>query len=149
MTTSDLRGKGASDKGTPALAELHTRLLDTIAGYDKVLEKAQPEFTAIAAEFRSLHVRQAERVAKMLRAAGHEPPKDGSFFGRVNRAVVELRSWFDDISTNIMDALVAGEKHVLEAFDDAITATTVPGNAEVLRQERADLVALLDRYAPE
>ncbi len=136
------------DPEVAALAELHTRQLDTIAGYDKVLEKAEPAFRPVAAEFRALHIRQAAAVAEMLEGDGHDPSQDGSFFAHVNRAVVEIRSWFDEISDTIMDALVNGEKHVLEAYDQAIDAVTVCAERKrVLAEHRAELALLLARHA--
>lgn len=137
-----------ADRETEALAELHTRLIDTIAGYDKVLEKAEPEFKPVAAEFRALHIRHAAAVAEMLASDGHDPEQDGSVFGTVNRAVVELRSWFDAISHNILDALANGETHVLEAFDEAIGAcVSCPERQRILAEQRAELALLLDRHA--
>jgi len=129
------------------LAELHTRLIDTHAGHDKLVEKAEPAFVGIARDFRSLHREQARRVAAMLSALGHDPAGDGSLFGAVNRAVVEVRSWFDEIGHNVMDALVQGEKHVLEAFDAAIAASPSPVRKSILEQMRGELVLLLDRHA--
>ena len=134
---------------TDRLAELHTRLLDTIAGLDAVLEKAEPEFVSIARDFRTLHDRHAQAVAAMLTEDGHDPAADGSFFGHVNRAVVAVRSWFDDISTNIMDALVEGEKHVLDAYDSVLEMTPEGTRRQTLTEQRTELVALLDRHATE
>jgi hypothetical protein len=134
---------------TAALAELHTRQRDTIDGFDTILEKAEPEFRPIAAEFRALHIRQAATVATMLEADGHDPSQDGSVFGTVNKAVVTLRSWFDDISVNIMEQVVNGEKHVLDAYDDALTYATDPERRRLLGEHRAELVALLDHHASD
>jgi hypothetical protein len=66
----------------------------------------------------------------------------------VNRAVVEIRSWFDEIGHNVMDALVQGERNVLEAFDDAIVASPNPERLAILDQMRVELVRLLQRHAP-
>ena len=130
-----------------ALVELHTRLLDTIEGFDSILDKAEPEFRPVAADFRALHIRQSQTVARMLRAMGHDPDQDGSIFGAVNSAAVAARSWYEKISTNIMDALVQGEKHVLEAYNGAIEKAASPDRERVLRADRAALVALLDLHA--
>lgn len=137
-----------SDDERVRLADLYTCLIDTLQGYEKVVEKAEPEFVGTAEAFRVLHQGQAERVAAMLADLGHTTKEEGSFFGMVNRAVVEVRSWFDDIGHNVMDALVSGERNVLEAFDDAIVATTHPERLAILDQMRGDLVALLHRHAP-
>lgn len=130
------------------LADLHTRLIDTLAGYDKVIEKAEPEFVGVAEEFRRLHQGQVERIAAMLAALGQDTEHKGSLFGMVNRAAVEVRSWFDDIGHNVMDALVQGEQHVLEGFDEAIAASPSPERIAVLEQMRGELIQLLQRHAP-
>jgi hypothetical protein len=131
-----------------ALAELRTQHLDTLAGYDKLLEIAEPEFRQIAADFRALHIRHSELLAALLIAEGHDPSQDGSIFGRVNRAVLVLRAWFDDISTNLWDALVEGEMRVLEATDEAIEAALDLRQRRVLLEMRVELVTLLERHAP-
>lgn len=130
-----------------ALAELDTRLVDTLAGFDKVIEKAEPGFRPVAAEFRALHIRQRAAVATVLDSLGHDPDADGSAFGTVNRAVVTLRSWFDSIDHSIMDALVQGEKHVLEAYDNAIACAPDAAHRRMLTDDRRALVDLLDRHA--
>jgi len=132
---------------TDALVELHTRLLDTIQGFDTILEKSEPEFKPVAAEFRALHIHQAATVASMLETDGHDPSRDGSMFGSVNKMVVTVRSWFDDISVNIMDSVVHGEKHVLEAYDNALPHASDAERRRQLDEDRAALVALLDRHA--
>ncbi len=136
------------DAGTEALAELHTRLEDTIAGFDKVVEKAEEDFRAIAIEFKALHARHARAVAEMLVKDGHDPAQDGSIFGAVNRGLVEIRSWFDDIGINMMDALVQGEKHVLEGFEQAIAESDLPERRAALNRMREEQIALMDRHCP-
>jgi len=132
---------------TAALAELHTRLLDTIAGFDKAIEKAEPGFEGIARDFRSLHISHSAAISEMLAHDGHDPAQDGSIFGAVNRSLVEIRSWFDRIDTNIMDALINGEKHVLEAFDSAIEKAQGTERGAALAAMRDAQIALLDRHA--
>ncbi len=135
------------DDAADALSELDTRLVDTIKGYDKVAEKAEPSFRPVAAEFRALHIRQRAKVATMLETLGHDPDADGSIFGTVNKAVVEARSWFDDIDKGVMEALVNGEKHVLEAYANAIGSAIDPEHRGTLLTDRDALLSLLDRHA--
>ena len=127
---------------------MHTRLEDTIAGFDKVVEKAEPEFRLIAVDFKAMHTRHAAAVADMLVQDGHDPAQDGSVFGVVNRGLVEVRSWFDDIGINMMDALVQGEKHVLDGYEQAIAATALPERREALNMMREAQIALMDRHCP-
>lgn len=129
------------------LQDLHTLLIDTIAGYDKVLEKAEPEFVGIAEAFRGVHVTQAERVAALATAMGGETDDDGSFFGTVNRSVIEIRSWFDDIGHNILDALADGEQRVIDSIDAAIEASPSVERRGVLQQMRSEITLLLGRHA--
>lgn len=129
-----------------ALVELHTRLIDTLEGYDALTERAEPDFRSIAEEFQTLHRKHEAGVARLLASLGHDPGGDGSVFGTVNRAVVALRSWFDDIGHNVLDALVQGEKHVLEGFDEAIAASPSIERRGVLEAMRGELTALLARY---
>jgi len=133
---------------TAALAELHTRLLDTIAGFNKVIEKAEPDFLPIAKDFRAMHLRHARAIEEMLARDGHDPARDGSIFGAVNRGLVEVRSWFDTIGTNMMDPLVQGEKHVLDAYDDAIAKTAQSARKSALGAMRDAQIALMDRHCP-
>lgn len=118
-----------------------------VAACDKLLDVAEPEFVVIVREFRQLHVRQADLVAAMLTEDGHAYSPNASIFGRVNRAVTVVRAWFDDISTNMIDALVAGEKHLIEALDAAISNMADGGRRRTLAQSRAELVALIERHA--
>lgn len=139
----------ATDTETKHLIELHTRLRDTIDGFDAILDKAEPEFRPVAAEFRALHIRQADAVATMLDQDGHDTSKDGSMFGTVNKAVVTVRSWFDDISVNIMEQVVNGEKHVLEAYDEALPKAADPERKRILSEHRSELMALLTRHTTD
>jgi len=132
--------------GTEALAELHTRLEDTIAGFDKVVEKAEPGFRAIAVDFKELHMRHARAVVAMLVEDGHDPAQDGSVFSTVNRSLIELRSWFNDIDRTMMDQLVQGEKHVLDAYEQAIEAVHPAGRRMALAEMRDAQIALMDRH---
>ena len=131
------------------LQDLHTRLVDTVAGYDKLVEKSEPEFVGIAEEFRDLHRTQAERVLAMLHGLGGEPDAEGSMMGTVNRAVVEVRSWFDDIGHTVIDALVDGEKRVLEDFKTAKAASPSVERRGMLDQMCGEITMLLHRHAPD
>ena len=131
------------------LVDLHIRLVDTLSGYDKVIEKAEPEFLGVAEAFRSLHQSHCDRVAVLLAGLGEEGRDEGSMIGTVNRAAVEIRSWFDDIGHNVMDALVDGEEQVLAAFRTAIEASPSPERRGVLQQMQGELEALLREHVPD
>ena len=138
-----------SDEEVSKLKDLHASLVDTREGCDKMVEKAEADFVAVAADFRSLHQLQAERVRAILSAMGEDPGAEGgTVMGSVNRAVVEVRSWFDDIGHNVVEALADGEKRLLQDFEAAIAASPSVERRGMLDRMRGEIVTLLQRHAP-
>lgn len=134
----------AAPDATNTLRSLQTRTADALAGYVKMVEKAEPAFRPVADRFRSLHDRHNAALSAMLIRHGAEPDADGSFMGTVNQAVVSLRALFDEIDEDVMDNIRDGENHVLTAFDDAMTATGMPpADVTELRDMRDELASLL------
>lgn len=134
----------AAPDATDALRSLQTRTADALAGYVKMVEKAEPEFRPVAERFRSLHDHHNAALSAMLIRHGAEPDLDGSFMGSVNKAVVSMRALFDEIDEDVMDNIRDGENHVLTAFDDAMTATGMPpADVTELRDMRDELASLL------
>jgi hypothetical protein len=130
------------------IAEAHTRVLDTVSGFRKVVEKAQPEFRPVADAFLAMHVRHEGELAAHLRKCGREPGEDGSFFGTVNRAVIEMRSWFEDVTESIMDRVAQGELHVLDAYKAARDAGQNPDTDLLLTRHMAEIDALMRKHTP-
>lgn len=134
----------AAPRAAEALAALHTRTIDALAGYETMVGKAEPEFRPVAESFRDLHARHAARLGALVRAHGGRPDEDGSFMATVNRAVVSIRALFDEIDDDVMDQIRSGERHVLDAFDEAIAADPHAAHVaelEMMRRELADLLA--------
>lgn len=129
--------------GLDALADLHTRSVDALAGYETMVEKAEPDFRDVAERFRSIHARHAAALAEMLVQAGGDPEDGGSLMGSVNKAVVGMRAFFDEIDAGVIDQIRSGERHVLEAFDAAIAAAQ-PADQSHLIGMRAELQGALD-----
>ena len=135
---------GAAPDAVDELLTLQRRTADVLAGYQTMVDKAEPAFRPVVERFRALHDRQNVALSGMLVRHGHEPDADGSFMGTVNRAVVSLRALFDDIDADVMDSIRDGENHVLSAFDDAITAAGMPpADVTALRDMRDELTVLL------
>ena len=146
MTPTDAEGEApfAAPDAAEALRTLQTRTADALAGYVKMVEKAEPEFRPVAERFRAIHDRHNAALSAMLIRHGVEPDADGSFMGTVNKAVVSMRALFDEIDEDVMDSIRDGENHVLTAFDDAITATGMPpADVTELRDMRDELTVLL------
>jgi uncharacterized protein (TIGR02284 family) len=127
-----------------ALMTLYDRTLDSVKGYAKMVEKAEPSFRDTAAQFHALHVGHAGELARMLADLGLEADADGTFMGTVNQAVVTFRAFFDDIDDDVMDQIRSGEDWVLKAFDAAIAEQDGTEASLRLREMQAELSALLE-----
>ncbi len=125
------------------LETLHTRSVDVLAGFETMVTKAEPEFRPIAERFRSLHQRQIGEITAMLMAAGRRPDADGSFMSTVNRAVVSVRAFVDEIDADILKQVQSGEQHVLDAYADALAQPQSPADAARLAEMRQELATLL------
>lgn len=135
-----------TDQARPSndhLRALHTRIVDAKAGFDVMVDKAEPGFRDVAVSFRDMHERHAGAVADMLHG---DVDADGSIMGTVNKAMVSLRAWFDDIDEDIMDQVRQGEAHVLDAFRTAEQHSSQGDEARLIAL-RAELEDLLDRTA--
>jgi hypothetical protein len=129
--------------GATALIALYERTLDSVKGFAKMVEKAEPSFRQTAERFRALHARQADELARLLADLGIDADADGSFMGMVNEAVVAFRAFFDDIDEDVMDQVRSGEGWVLKAFDAAIAEQGAAMPTAKLREMQAELTDLL------
>lgn len=146
MMTTPEEGEApfAAPDAADALLTLQTRTADALAGYVTMVDKAEPDFRPVAERFRAIHDRHNTALTAMLIRHGVEPDADGSFMGTVNKAVVSLRALFDEIDEDVMDSIRDGENHVLEAFEEAITASGMPpADVTQLRDMRDELTVLL------
>lgn len=126
-----------------ALIALYDRVVDSVKGYDKMVEKAEPAFRDTADRFRTLHARHAQDLQQLFSVLDIETDADGSFMGTVNQTVVTFRAFFDDIDEDVMDQVRSGEDWVLKAFEDAIAEQDSAGAGPKLRAMQAELIDLL------
>ena len=137
----------SDQRSIDALVALHTRITDSRAGFNKMLETAEPEFSPTVQRFCDLHTRHAAMVAAMLATKGYMVDAEGSLMGTINRAVVAVRSFFDDVDADLMTAIRDGEHHVLSAFAEAIAQPLTPDDVTRLSYMRDELVTLLQKPA--
>lgn len=143
---ADNQRSNPDDDRLDLIAKVHTRVLDTISGFDKLVEKAEPEFKPTAQSFLVAHSRHETVLAAYLAQCGREPDEDGSFIGTLNRAVIEARSWFEDVDKDILDRVADGERQLLETYAEARDAgQTVEANA-ILTQQMAEIEDLLRQF---
>ncbi|MES2666667.1 MAG: DUF2383 domain-containing protein [Pseudomonadota bacterium] len=136
--------EGAEPQAHEAAADLHTRTVDALKGYARMLEKAEPTFRPVVQRFHDLHSRHATALAAIVAALGGTVDADGSFMGTINQTVVSLRAFFDEIDEDVMDSVRSGEDHVLKAFDGALEFGLPPDHEAAIVAMRDELVALLD-----
>ena len=137
----------ASGFDPSALSDLHDLTVDTVAGFATMVEKAEPGFRATAEQFRTLHAAHAQRLARLLAQVGGFVDPDGTVMGSVNKAVITVRSWFDEIDEDVMDQVRNGEDTVLAAFDTAIASHLPAAHHAALRDMRDGLTDLLAQTA--
>lgn len=142
-TPDEVRDDEPTETVEDALVALHRRSVDNVAGFAEMVSRAEPDFRDVAQRFHDLHQRHVGTLAQMLRDRGLQPDSDGSFMASVNRAVVTIRSLFDDIDADLMRQIRAGEEWTLDAFDSA--TASLRGEPEVARlyEMRAELTELL------
>jgi uncharacterized protein (TIGR02284 family) len=135
--------------GWGAVAAARTRTLDALAGFEKMVELAQPEFAPTVMAFRDLHDRHANSFTRMLTDAGHPPADEGSMMGTVNRVVVATRALFDEIDADVLSQIRSGEEHVLAAYDEALEGDLPADVQDQLVDLRSELAKLLDVVTSE
>lgn len=145
MQTSDTTTQDVA--AADALTILHRRTVDALTGYAAMVEKAEPSFRPVAEDFRAMHARHADRLARLLASMGREADHDGSLMGTVNAAVVSLRALFDEIDADVIPNIRNGEKHVLTAFDEAIASRVAPAIATDLQEMRDEVTDLLQTHS--
>lgn len=130
------------------IADVHISVLDSISGFDKLVEKSEPDFKATAQAFLTMHSRHETTLAAYLTQSGRSPDENGSFLGTLNRAVIEARSWFQDVDSDVMKRVAEGEEQVLETYQKARDAgQTVEANAMLTQQMEEIQTLLSDHYA--
>ncbi|RYI34142.1 MAG: DUF2383 domain-containing protein [Acetobacteraceae bacterium] len=139
-----VEGQERQSDASDALGTLHTRTVDALRGFAKMVEKAEPEFRPVAQKFHDLHAQHAGAIARILSARGQAVDADGSIMGTVNETVVGLRAFFDEIDEDVMDNVRSGEGHVLKAFDDALADTLQQDERLAVEAMRGELTRLLD-----
>jgi hypothetical protein len=103
-----------------AIADAHTTLIDSVHGFDVMLEKAEPEIRPALLSTREANQRQADELKAFLARRGCSLSDDGSFMSLVHEGVVRTRSLFTDIDGDILPAVADGERRIVSSYDDAL-----------------------------
>lgn len=126
-----------------SLISLHHRTLESVKGFAKMVQAADPMFQDVAQRFFSLHTHHAERLGSLLAERGLDAGDGAAVMAMFGETVAAFRAFFDDIDEDAMDQVRSGETWVLKSFDDAIKAQGDDSVAAPLRQMRDEVVNLL------
>ena len=143
ISLADQNDDAADSSNAKALTALYDRSMDSVKGYAKMVEKADPSFRDTAERFRALHSRHADELALLLSGLRVGTDGDGSLMGTVNQAVITFRAFFDDIDEDVMDQVRSGEDWVLKSFDEAIVEQSGTDAAAKLQEMQGELTDLL------
>ena len=107
-----------------ALKTLLTRLVDSREGYRDALDHVESTHVkGILSQFMERRDRNASEVRAYLVKEGHSVDEDGSLLASAHRTFMDVKDSLtgsDDSAT--LAEIVRGEKTLLSAYDDALTA---------------------------
>lgn len=91
-----------ADTAGTALHQVQTGIEDVLAGYDTMMDRAEPEILPVILDLVSMHQRHASEVGTRLNGLGERSDDEGSMRGTVNQAAVTVRDWCP-VSTRVPD----------------------------------------------
>ena len=138
-------GSQPSDGYTAQLATLQTRLIDVLAGFKTMQEKAEPELRPIVDDYIATHSRHERELAERLVSLGREADDDGSFFSVVQESVVRVRSVFTNIGTNTVPQIIDGEKNLMDIYRETLDQATSQPDKSLIERQINELSELIDR----
>ncbi len=134
-----------TDSFTDQLATLQTRVIDVLAGYRTMQEKAEPEIKPLVSDYIGTHTRHEQALAERLTELGHKADEDGSFFSIIQESVVRVRSMFTDLGANIAPQIIDGENSLIDLYRKLLERTDLETDRELLQGQMRDLAGLIDR----
>lgn len=134
-----------------ALARVHTRVTDAIAGYDELARRGAMAGVPLAAAMSELHRCHKASLVGMLGSRGCEAGPDGRFLALLHEEAIRPRDWVDDLDADLPARLRGSEERILSLYDEAIATMrdSVPERS-ALAMQRTELSARmteLDRRA--
>ena len=132
-----------------ALKTLYTRLIDSRDGYKEAHVRAESAYIkGVLSDMVERRTRDAAELRSHLTRLGHELDDDGSILAAAHRSFLAMKDMVTGSGDEaILEEIVRGEKHLDEAYHDAIEASG-PTHAEysVLKDQHAALVAKLNEF---
>ena len=128
---------------TKALTTLHTRLIDSIDGYEQALEKVEGDQSTFLrntlTERRDFH----DNLHARLVTDGIDLSEDGSTAAAIHRTIFNIRDALSSGDSGILAECARGDEHLRAAYDDAIERTTEEPTYDFLIGQRAKVAAAI------
>ncbi|WP_299376584.1 PA2169 family four-helix-bundle protein [uncultured Tateyamaria sp.] len=129
---------------TDALKDLYTTLIDSREGYAEAAEAVDSNH--LQSMFTDLSNRRAQDAVELrsfLAGTGVEIDDDGSLLGTAHRSFVDLKERVMGDDASVVEEVLRGEQHLLDAYDRAIEPMTA--NSEAYNFATKHYRALSDR----
>ena len=138
-----------SNDKTSALKTLHTRMHDSIDGYEAARERTESAFVkGMIDEMLADRRSDMMKVHGFLTAMGENEEHTGSALGSVHQSFLKLKDMVTGSGDEaVLQEIVRGEEHLLEAYNDALEATGA-GDAEYaeLNQQYSKLKGKIEQF---
>ena len=132
-----------------ALKHLHTRMHDSIDGYETAVERTEsPYLKGVMQDMIQRRRTDMARVHSSLNQEGIEVSHDGSALAGIHRAFLSLKDAVTGSGDEaVLNEIVRGEETLLDAYDKALEATGA-GDAEYpwLREQYEGLQAKIAEF---
>ena len=138
----------ATDK-TSALKTLHTRMHDSIDGYEAAKDRTDSAFIkGMIDEMLADRRSDMMKVHGFLASLGENVEHKGSALGSAHQSFLKLKDMVTGSGDEaVLQEIVRGEEHLLEAYDDALEATGA-GDSEYadLNQQYTKLKGKVEQF---
>ncbi|MBM9595581.1 DUF2383 domain-containing protein [Roseitranquillus sediminis] len=151
MSTSTILPVIQPVEGDPhpeSLAKLHTAIVDARNADESFGDRADAGLAALLAEFRALHDEHDRQLAMAMARHGHPPDEGGSFTIYLHEGVARLRDFFGRGDGDARAQLIDGERHVIEAYNEALRRGQPADVNELLQRQREELAEMIVRHDP-
>ena len=138
-----------ADLHPESLAKLHTAIVDAKHGDKSFGDRAEPGVAPMLAEFRAMHDRHERELATAMARHAHPPDEHGSFTSYIHGGLAWLRDKFGGVDRDAAPQILDGERHVIEAYNDALRRGQPRDVIELLQKQREELGALVAQHDPE
>ncbi|WP_237065250.1 DUF2383 domain-containing protein [Loktanella sp. M215] len=113
------------------LHTIHAATNDVLAGYETMLDRADPDILPIIEDLSNLHRCHAMEQEDALQGLQDTGDGDATVRGTVNKAVVTLRDWVAGLDADALPAVREDEEALMDIYDKSLAEWTVDGHFDI------------------